>query len=107
MISSMSWRRVANLSPYSRPPRRLPHRLSIGALSRPLPLRLVRAAHAVAARHSLVGAVSLVARQGAAFEEGVELVLHEVRQGGSGSGFDLGEEGRGVLHQPQHVANLD
>ena len=36
----------------------------------------------------------------AAFEEGVELVLHKLRQVGAGSGFGLGEEGRGVLlHQ--------
>ena len=41
-------------------------------------------------------------RQDAAFEKGVELVPHELRQVGSGSGggFGLGEEGRGVLlHQ--------
>ena len=38
--------------------------------------------------------------QDAAFEEGVELVLHELRQVGAGSVFGLGEEGRGVLlHQ--------
>ena len=38
--------------------------------------------------------------QDAALEEGVELVLHELRQVGSGSGFCLGEEGGGVLlHQ--------
>ena len=35
--------------------------------------------------------------QDAAFEEGVELVLHELRQVGSGGGFGLREEGRGVL----------
>ena len=36
----------------------------------------------------------------AAFEEGVELVLHELQQVGPGSVFGLGEEGRGVLlHQ--------
>ena len=35
--------------------------------------------------------------QDAAFEEGVELVLHELRQVGAGSVFGLGEEGRGVL----------
>ena len=39
--------------------------------------------------------------QDAAFEEGVELVLHELRQVGSGCRFGLGEEGRGVLlNQP-------
>ena len=38
--------------------------------------------------------------QDAAFEEGVELVLHRSRQVGAGSDFSLGEEGRGVLlHQ--------
>ena len=39
-------------------------------------------------------------RQDAAFEEGVELVLDELRQVGACSVFGLGEEGRGVLlHQ--------
>ena len=39
-------------------------------------------------------------RQDAALQKGVELVLHELRQVGSGGGFDLGEESRGVLlHQ--------
>jgi hypothetical protein len=38
--------------------------------------------------------------QDAAFEEGVELVLHELRQIGAGGGFGLSEEGRSVLlHQ--------
>ena len=38
--------------------------------------------------------------QDAAFEEGAELVLDELRQVGSGGGFGLHEEGRGVLlHQ--------
>ena len=38
--------------------------------------------------------------QDAGFEEGVELVLDELRQIGTGGGFGLGEEGRGVpLHQ--------
>ena len=38
--------------------------------------------------------------QDAALKEGVELVLHELRQVGAGSDFGLGEEGRGVLlHQ--------
>ena len=37
----------------------------------------------------------------AALEEGVELVLDELRQVGAGRGFGLGEEGRNVLlHQP-------
>ena len=35
--------------------------------------------------------------QDAALQKGVELVLHELRQIGSGGGFDLGEEGPGVL----------
>ncbi len=35
--------------------------------------------------------------QDAALQEGVELVLHELRQAGPGGGFGLGEEGRGVL----------
>ena len=40
-------------------------------------------------------------REDAAFEEGVELVLHELRQVGAGGIFGLGKEGRGVLlHQP-------
>ena len=34
--------------------------------------------------------------QDAAFEEGVELVLHELRQIGAGCGFGLREERRGV-----------
>jgi len=39
-------------------------------------------------------------RQDAAFEEGVELVLHELRQVGAGGRLCLGDEGRGVLlHQ--------
>ena len=39
-------------------------------------------------------------RQDAALQEGVELVLHELRQVGTGSVFGLGEEGRSVLlHQ--------
>ena len=39
-------------------------------------------------------------RQDAAFEEGGELPLHELRQVGAGGSFDVGEEGRGVLlHQ--------
>jgi len=38
--------------------------------------------------------------QHAAPEEGVELILHELRQIGTGGGFGLGEGGRGVLlHQ--------
>ena len=38
--------------------------------------------------------------QDAALQESVELVLHELRQVGTGSVFGLGEEGRGVLlHQ--------
>jgi len=38
--------------------------------------------------------------QDAAFEEGVELVLDELRQAGAGCGLSLLEEGRGVLlHQ--------
>ena len=38
--------------------------------------------------------------QDAAFEEGVELVLHELRQVGADGSFGLGDEGRGVLlHQ--------
>jgi hypothetical protein len=36
-------------------------------------------------------------RQDAAFEEGVELVLDELRQVGAGLGLGLREEGRGVL----------
>ena len=40
-------------------------------------------------------------REDAAFEEGVELVLHELRQVGADGIFGLGKEGRGVLlHQP-------
>ena len=35
--------------------------------------------------------------QDAAFEEGVELILDELRQVGAGRVFGLGEEGRGVL----------
>ena len=35
--------------------------------------------------------------QDAAFEEGIELVIDELRQVGTGSVFGLGEEGRGVL----------
>lgn len=35
--------------------------------------------------------------QDAALREGVELVLHELRQIGSGGGLDFGEEGRDVL----------
>ena len=39
-------------------------------------------------------------RQDAALQEGVELVLDELRQVGAGSDFGLGEECRGVLlHQ--------
>ena len=39
-------------------------------------------------------------RQDAALQEGVELVLHQLRQAGTGSVFGLGEEGRSVLlHQ--------
>ena len=38
--------------------------------------------------------------QDAAFEEGVELVLHKLRQIGASGGFGLREEGRGMLlHQ--------
>ena len=36
-------------------------------------------------------------REDAAFEEGVELVLDELRQVGAGSRLCLGDEGRGVL----------
>ena len=36
-------------------------------------------------------------RQDAALQEGVELVLDELRQVGAGSVFGLGEEGRRVL----------
>ena len=36
-------------------------------------------------------------RQDAAFQEGVQFVLHELRQVGAGSVLGLGEEGRGVL----------
>jgi len=40
------------------------------------------------------------AGQDAALQEGVELVLHELRQVGAGGRLCLGEEGRGVLlHQ--------
>lgn len=40
------------------------------------------------------------ARQDAAFEERVELVIHELRQVGAGGGLCLGDEGHGVLlHQ--------
>lgn len=36
----------------------------------------------------------------AAFKKGIELVLHERGQVGSGGGFCLGKEGRGMLlHQ--------
>ena len=37
------------------------------------------------------------ARQDAAFGEGVELVLHELRQVGAGLGLGFGKEGCGVL----------
>ena len=46
-----------------------------------------------------------VVGQDAAFEEGIELVLHEPRQVGSGGSFGLGEEGRGVLlHRVTNLA---
>jgi hypothetical protein len=35
--------------------------------------------------------------QDAAFEEGVELILDELRQVGASSAFGLGEEGCGVM----------
>ena len=55
--------------------------------------KLVVAAVAAAQAQEAVG-------QDAAFEEGVELVLDELRQVGSGGSFGLGDEGRGVLlHQ--------
>jgi hypothetical protein len=55
--------------------------------------QLVVAAVAAAQAQEAVG-------QDAAFQEGVELVLDELRQVGAGSVFGLGEEGRGVLlHQ--------
>ena len=38
-----------------------------------------------------------VVGQDAAFEEGVELVLYELRQVDAGSVFGLGKEGRGTL----------
>ena len=38
--------------------------------------------------------------QDAAFEKGVELVPHELRQVGSGGRLYFGEEGRGVLLHP-------
>lgn len=40
------------------------------------------------------------AHQDAAFEEGIELVLDELRQVGAGGGFDFGEDGRCVLLYP-------
>ena len=50
--------------------------------------------------------------QDAAFEEGVELVLDELRQIGAGSGLGLGDEGRSVLlHRyfglPRDAISLD
>ena len=66
----------------------------------------LQAAPLAAERHQLVvAAVAAVQAQeavgqDAAFEEGVELVLHELRQVGAGSVFGLGDEGRGMLlHQ--------
>ena len=47
------------------------------------------------------GTAAQLLGQDAALEESVELILHRLRQVGAGSGFGLGEEGRGVLlHQP-------
>jgi hypothetical protein len=37
----MAWRRVANFLPYNLPTFNLPHKLSVGALSQQLPLRLM------------------------------------------------------------------
>ena len=61
----------------------------------PLPLagegyKLVMATVSAAQAQEAVG-------QDAAFEEDVELVLHELRQVGSGGGFGLSDEGLGVL----------
>jgi hypothetical protein len=68
--------------------------------------RRARAASLAAERDQLVVAAVAAAEsqetvgQNAAFEEGVELVLEELRQVGAGSVFGLGKEGRGVLlHQ--------
>ena len=59
-----------------------------------------------AERHQLVKAAFAAVqaqetmRQHAAFEEGIELFFDGLRQVGAGSGFGLGEEGRGLLlHQ--------
>ena len=78
--------------------RRLRHAPGSACGAKPAPL--------AAKRHQLVvAAVAAVQAQeavgqDAAFQESVELVLHELRQVGTGSVFGLGEEGRSVLlHQ--------
>ena len=78
--------------------RRLRHATSAARGAKAAPLagegdKLVAGAVTAAQPQEAVG-------QDAALEEGVELVLHELRQLGSGAGFGLGDEGRGVLlHQ--------
>ena len=78
--------------------RRLRHAPGTARRAEPAPLaaegdQLVVAAITAAQAQEAVG-------QDAAFQEGVELVLDELRQAGAGSDFGLGEEGRSVLlHQ--------
>ncbi len=78
--------------------RRLRHAPGSARRAEPPPLaaegnQLVVPAVAAAQPQEAVG-------QDAALEDGVELVLHGLRQVGAGRGFGLGEEGRGVLlHQ--------
>ena len=64
--------------------------------------RLLEAAGSVRGDQLVVAAVAAAqpqeaVGQDAAFEEGVEFVLHELRQVGTCGGFGLGDEGRGVL----------
>ena len=80
--------------------------LCSGLRHAPCPERGAKATALAAEGPQLVVAAILTARaqeavgQDAAFEEGVELVLDELRQVGAGSVFGLGEEGRCVLlHQ--------
>ena len=73
----------------------------------PAPARRAKATPLAAERDQLVVAAVGAAQaqeavsEDAAFEEGVELVLHELRQVGAGGIFGLGKEGRSVL---QHQA---
>ena len=82
------------------------HQVRRGLRHAPRAARRAKAAPLAAEGDQLVVAAVAAAQpqeavgQDAAFEEGVELVLHELRQIGSGGGFGLGDEGRGVLlHQ--------